>query len=122
MTVRGARHAGRMTIAALFAIWCAVAYAVARALGRGIHIANVREQQRRVRPLVAQLDTSPSPDLAGAILGLAYATDETTARYWLAMCARRGATPAQLAELEANWRHEQTRTVHYLNGHPKDHP
>jgi hypothetical protein len=129
-------HADRMlaaVLAALFAVWCAVAYALARALGRGVHIADVRDRQRRAQPYVAQLDASlwrgtdldpprMSGDLAGAILGLAYATDDTTARYWLAMCARRGATPAQLAELEANWRHEQARTVTYLNNHRKDHP
>jgi hypothetical protein len=45
-----------------------------------------------------------SPDLAGAILALGMATDETSARYWLAVCARRGAEQPLLEHLFDTWR------------------
>lgn len=51
------------------------------------------------------------PSLAGAILALAYATDETTARYWLAVCARRGADWTLQRELWATWQAEHTPQV-----------
>ncbi len=44
-----------------------------------------------------------SPELAGAILALGMAADETTARYWLAMCARRGAAQPLLDRLWSAW-------------------
>jgi hypothetical protein len=70
----------------------------------------------RYRPAYPDLaDTEPS--LAGAILTLAYAADEDTARYWLAMCARRGATWEQQQELWATWQREHRPTVIYLDNY-----
>ena len=53
----------------------------------------------------------PEPSLGGAILALAYATDVTTARYWLAICARRGADWSLQRDLWDRWTAEHTPTV-----------
>jgi hypothetical protein len=55
------------------------------------------------------------PALAGAILGLAFATDETTARYWLAMCARRGADATTLRDLRAEWDRQRAADAQTLH-------
>lgn len=61
----------------------------------------------------------PEPEpIAGAILALGFATDETTARYWLAQCARRGADQTLLAELERLWLEQQRDSVQYLHSTP----
>ena len=39
-------------------------------------------------PIASDLPDDRDGHLSGAILGLAYAVDGTTARYWLAVCAR----------------------------------
>jgi hypothetical protein len=120
------------------AVWGALAYVGARLLGRGVHIADVRERQAAAEPWVAQLDAPlwrgtdleawspsarlPDPDgnLAGAILGLAFATDETTARYWLSVCARRGADAGTLRDLEAEWDRQHAADVQTLHTDRKD--
>lgn len=54
-----------------------------------------------------------SPELAAAVLALGTAADETTARYWLAVCARRGADQQLLDSLWATWVDEhRTFTLH----------
>lgn len=52
--------------------------------------------------------------LPGAIHGLGMSTDESTARYWLAMCARRGADQPMLDRLWAAWQRRQADGVRYL--------
>jgi hypothetical protein len=112
--------------------WAVLAWVVVRLIGRGIRLADVREG------LVPQLDdplrrgtdlqppgvcaaprcecatpcpSAPDrPELPGAILALAYATDETSARYWLAVCARRGATPTELDALWTTWQRQHLPT------------
>jgi hypothetical protein len=56
--------------------------------------------------------------LGGAVLGLAYATDDTTARYWLSQAARRGATQEQLTDLWAEW--ERLNVPTYLRTDRED--
>lgn len=51
-------------------------------------------------------DHDPSP--VGAILALAFATDETAARYWLAECARRGVEQPALDDMWAEWSADHT--------------
>jgi hypothetical protein len=187
------RQAGRMGWLIGAAVWGALAYVGARLLGRGVHIADVRDRQRRAEPLVAQLDaplwrgtdlehrwdgwtcpgsahgeclrgcepghgcaalvealeqqaaaadaawfedggnladhTPPlayrvdqavSDPLAGAILGLAFATDETAARYWLAQCARRGADADTLRDLRAEWDRQHAADVQTLHTDRED--
>jgi hypothetical protein len=184
-------HARRMLTAAavIAAAWCGIAYAVARVAGRALHIADVRDRQRALEPLVAQLDVplwrgtdlhpscghpnhgqpdhdcrpfepprlprtcaacvdgdhddcmvrSPSfycpcphdlPDPArpgdgdgwagGALLHLAHAADETTARYWLAMYARRGATWEQQRDAWDQWQQQHRSNVHHLDATPPE--
>jgi hypothetical protein len=128
----------------LAAAWCATATAAAVAIGRAVRLADRRPTY------VPQLDAPlwhgtdmpapggdlvlvhetrdewppPSPadgSLAGAILGLAYATDETTARYWLAVAARRGADWNLQRELLEAWQQLQADDVQHLNAHrPED--
>lgn len=57
--------------------------------------------------------------LGGAILGLAFAVDDTTARYWLAQCARRGASQAQLDELWADWERQNVPTYLHTTLDPR---
>lgn len=60
--------------------------------------------------------------LPGAIHALGMATDETTARYWLAVCARRGADADLLARLWDAWRAASRDSVRYLytDNRPED--
>jgi len=53
--------------------------------------------------------------LAGAVLGLAFAIDEDGARYWLAMCARRGADADTLRELRTEWERQHAADVQTLH-------
>lgn len=129
-----------MLIAA--AAYCTLAAAAAVVIGRAIAHADRRE------PLVPQLDVplwrgtdlepAPCPEcgvpfaecscpvraepehLSGAILALAYAVDETTARYWLSQCARRGADWQMQQELWDAWQAEQQPHVIYLDHHRED--
>jgi hypothetical protein len=55
------------------------------------------------------------PSLAGAILALAYSTDETAARYWLAECARRGADWTLQQQLLDTWQREHRPHVIYTD-------
>jgi hypothetical protein len=93
--------------------WALLAWVVVRLIGRGIRLADVHEG------LVPQLDDPlrrgtdlplDRPELPGAILALAYAADETSARYWLAVCARRGATPTELDALWTTWQRQHLPT------------
>lgn len=59
----------------------------------------------------AELLRDESEPIAGAVLALGYATDETTARYWLAVCARRGADQRLLAQLWEAWQDDHAPTV-----------
>jgi hypothetical protein len=123
LTVARRRLAGVLILAAA---WCAAATAVAVAIGRAVRLADRRPTY------VPQLDAplwhgtdlpAPSPadgSLAGAILGLAYATDETTARYWLAVAARRGADWNLQRELLDAWQQMQADDVTRLTTDPKD--
>jgi hypothetical protein len=70
--------------------------------------------------LPAPTHTTASESLAGAILQLAYATDETSARYWLAVAARRGATWEQCRELWDGWQQLAADTVQTMHTDPKD--
>lgn len=77
----------------------------------------------------ARADLAPPPGgeedpagLAGAILALGVATDETTARYWLAVCARRGAGWALQRDLWETWQRENARNVTYLYTDPTEEP
>jgi hypothetical protein len=104
----------------LIGVWVVLAWVVVRLIGRGIRLADVHEGlvPQLDDPLRRGTDLEPPlmfhgdevsvsddlpPALAGAILALAYATDETSARYWLAVCARRGATPPVLDQLWRTW-------------------
>jgi hypothetical protein len=51
------------------------------------------------------------PEVAGAILALGCSTDETTARYWLAVCARRGVEQPLLDQLWQTWADENRPQV-----------
>ena len=103
------------------AVWAVLSYLFARLIGAGIRLAGEPPVPQLDDPLRRSTDLNPPP-LAGAVLGLAYATDETSARYWLAVCARRGAPPGLLAELWATWQAEQERAVTYLPTEPEDRP
>lgn len=54
----------------------------------------------------------------GALLHLAQATDETTARYWLAVYVRRGATHQQQQQAWDEWRRLQNDSVQVLRADP----
>ncbi len=56
----------------------------------------------------------------GALLRLAQATDEDSARYWLAMYARRGADWSDVHEAWDEWQRQHRSNVHYL--HTTDRP
>jgi hypothetical protein len=58
--------------------------------------------------------------LAGAVLGIAFATDETTARHWLSVAARRGATWEQQRDLWDTWQRQQDANVTYLHTDRED--
>jgi hypothetical protein len=110
----------------LAAAWCAAATAVAVAIGRAVRLADRRPTYvpQLDAPLWRDTDLpAPSPadgSLAGAILGLAYATDETTARYWIAVAARRGATWDMQRELLDAWQQLDNDNVTRLTTDPKD--
>jgi hypothetical protein len=61
--------------------------------------------------LRAERAAALDPSVVGAILGLAFATDETTARYWLAACARAGIEQPTLDDMWRRWQDENTPTV-----------
>jgi hypothetical protein len=122
-----ARRVGRMPLLAIGAAWCAAAAVAAVAVGRAIRLRDEQPVPQLDDPLRRGTDLDPGPtpseSLAGSILALAYATDETTARYWLAVCARRGADWSLQRQLWDRWQAEHRPTVIYLdppqNG---DHP
>ncbi|MFL5913906.1 MAG: hypothetical protein ACJ768_25500, partial [Gaiellaceae bacterium] len=62
----------------------------------------------------------PEPSLAGAILALGYTTDETTARYWLDVCAQRGADWTLQRQLWDAWQHEHARNITRLHTDNED--
>jgi hypothetical protein len=64
---------------------------------------------------------APDPSVVGAILGLAFATDETAARYWLAACARAGIEQPALDDMWSKWLQENTPLVIYTDPR-KDRP
>jgi hypothetical protein len=109
------------------AAWAGLAGAVAVVVGRSIRHADQRDAAARayVRQLDAPLwrgTDMPDPDgptatenPGGAILALSMATDETSARYWLAMCARRGIEQPTLDELWRQWVIEHSRRVQFLH-------
>jgi hypothetical protein len=66
----------------------------------------------------AALPAPPAPELAGAILGLAFSVDETSARYWLAQCARRGLEQPALDAMWQTWLEQNRPTLIYTD--PKD--
>jgi hypothetical protein len=63
---------------------------------------------------------APTESLAGSIMALGYATDETSARYWLAQCARRGADWPLLRQLWRAWEADQARNVHRIHTHSEE--
>lgn len=109
--------------------WAAVSIPVGVAVARSIRIADRREQQPppTVGPAglaaanaatLDQLVDGADLSLAGAILTLAFQTDETAARYWLAQCARRGADWTLQRELWETWQAERARDVTTLHTEP----
>lgn len=66
------------------------------------------------------VDAVVDEHLAGAILGLAFATDEDGARYWLAQCARRGADADTLRDLRAEWDRQHAADVQTLHTDRED--
>lgn len=70
-------------------------------------------------PPYPHLPDDAEASLAGAILALAYSPDETTARHWLAICARRGADWDLQRELWNAWLVMHTPTT--LTTDPEDH-
>lgn len=79
--------------------------------------ANLRTIGRLIAD-AAPPDVSPDVSLPGAILGLAYSSDEVTARYWLAQCARRGADWSTQRQLWDEWQRQHTPTT--LHSDPTD--
>ncbi len=83
-------------------------------------------------PLWRGTDLAPLPDVplgdvehpwpGGALLHLAHVTDETAARYWLAVYARRGATQDDLRDAWDEWQRQQQSNVTYLHTDPEDRP
>jgi hypothetical protein len=124
--------------------WAALAAAAGVLIGRSIRTADRREQNaattdgilaeadRRaselwpMRPLrhdgppYPRLSGRVDPSLAGAILTLAYCTDETAARVWLAECARRGADWNLQQQLWDGWQAEHARDVTTLHTDPEE--
>lgn len=68
----------------------------------------------------AALPAPPAPELGGAILALGFAVDETTARYWLAACARRGADQPMLDHLWSTWLELNRPQVIYSDPTPRE--
>lgn len=98
--------------------WAVLAAAGAVIFGRALHNAD-RMDRREL--LVPQLDIPlqragavRDRDVGGAILNLAQAGDEATARMWRQVLLRRGVAPATVDEL---WRQWQTE-----HPHPEDRP
>lgn len=102
----------------ILAAWAAGSLAAAFVIGRAIRLADqptglvpqMDDPLRRGTDLPVAGATADVGDLAGAVLGLAYATDDTTADYWLAMCAARGADEATLRGLLDEWERNNTPT------------
>lgn len=100
--------------------WAVLAAAGAVIFGRALHNADRMDRPRE--PLVPQLDdplrragaVRGDPHAGGAILNLARAGDEATARMWRHVLLRRGVAPATVDEL---WRQWQTE-----HPHPEDRP
>lgn len=64
--------------------------------------------------------TADDPSPVGAILGLAFATDEATARYWLDQCAARGISQDALDNMWSTWLVDHTPTV--IHSDPRKDP
>lgn len=125
------------------AVWAAIAVPAAIAVGRAIRHADVAARLTRVPqldvPLWRGTDLQPpvdpvralhpagayrvtqpvTPELAGAILALAHAIDDTGARYWLAQCARRGANPDTLRSLRDEWERQHAANVQTIRATPR---
>jgi hypothetical protein len=107
--------------------WLAAAIAAGIVLGRAIHAADrdtfvpqLDDPLRRGTDLDPEFadwrsTVAAEPSLAGAIMALGFATDETTARYWLAVCARRGADWDLQRQLWDAWLAQRAADVTYLN-------
>jgi hypothetical protein len=117
------RRIARMLLLGIGA-WAVLAAIGSVVFGRALHNADHMDRPRE--PLVPQLDDplrrvgavrgpfpawSPEPPghsgaAGAAILALTQATNEATARRWLAVCARRGVAQPTLDELWRQWQTE----------------
>lgn len=110
--------------------WAAVSVPVAVAVGRALRTADRPEQpppsvglEGLAAANAATLDRlvdAADPSLPGAILTLGYQTDEASARYWLAVCARRGADWSLQRELWDTWQREHAHDVTTLHTDPEE--
>lgn len=107
--------------------WAVVGIPVGVAVGRAVRIADRHQETTRpIRAVPPPPRTMTRPvggidsSLAGAILALSTSTDETTARYWLAVCAQRGADWDLQRQLWDGWLTEHDRHVTYLYTDPED--